>query len=92
MNLEVFGVVSERLLCPFWNKVNGLSVATDLLVKCRVLVLGEHLILLREVKFQGVDLLVASGCRVLLFQGLVENLDVTVHKLHTSSESLLLGL
>lgn len=70
--------------------MHGLTVVLHLLVKSGVFVSGNHLTLLREIKLEVVDLLVSSGDAVFRFQRLVKNLNVSIHKLHTVSQSLLL--
>lgn len=70
--------------------MHGLTVVLHLLVKSGVFVSGNHLTLLREIKLEVVDLLVSSGDAVFWFQRLVKNLNVSIHKLHTVSQSLLL--
>lgn len=50
VSLEILGIFSERLLGPLGYKVHQLSVATHLLVKCGVLISGQHFILFGEFK------------------------------------------
>lgn len=65
---EILGVISERLLGPFGHEVHRLSVATNLLVKRRILVFRQQLVFFGEVKLQGIDLLETGGYLVLRFE------------------------
>lgn len=87
MQLEELGVLSQRLLGPFWNQMNTLSIVFGCLVKHGILVFGEHFMLLWEILFQ---VIYHFARQTLLSQSLVNNVDIGVYKLHSFAESIFL--
>lgn len=89
-SLEVFGVLSERSLGPLWLKMQTTSIVLGLPVKSGVLVTGNHLRLFWEIEFEIVDLF--ESCQLLAFflEWLVQDFNVSVHKLHSLSQPVFL--